>query len=121
MPTIRHIKYSQKTILPLSTCQWLCRTSQTRSLQDHTERRKTIRDFVSQRKLLYSRFSSIPKTHATHHAVGNANPTPPAISNYSKPRSLSESLCSLGTRSFFSFLFAKSCCIFSQRLYHSIS
>jgi len=44
MPTLRNIKHNQKTILPLSTYQWLRRTSKPRNLQNHTKRRKTPRD-----------------------------------------------------------------------------
>ena len=51
MPTLRNIKHRQKTVLPLSTYQWLCGASWTRDLQNHRKRRKALRNIELSFKL----------------------------------------------------------------------
>jgi len=56
MPTLRNIKHNQKTVLPLPASKWLFRTSQQRHIQNHTKRRKTLRNPELEFKISVSLF-----------------------------------------------------------------
>jgi len=68
MLTLRNIKHNQKTVLLLSASKRLLRTNQRRHIQNHTKRRKTLRNSELKEVIREHAFAQVelPRTKNSH-------------------------------------------------------